>query len=195
MANTNFVNQSTVIVANWLNDVNDVVYEALGDGTNAPLTPTAVKTNLAINNVDNTSDLNKPISTATQTAITNLSNSTTTSLALKANLTTTTPRTSTTGSATIPAGTTVQRDATPLAGYFRFNSTLGKFEGYSGTAWGAVGGGATGGGSDEVFIENGQTVTNNYTLTTGKNAISAGPITINSGVTVTVPTGQVWTIV
>lgn len=98
-----------------------------------------------------------------------------------------------TGAADVPAGTTGERP-TPAAGYFRFNSTLGKFEGYSGTAWGSVGGGATGGGSDEVFFENGQTVTTNYTITDGKNAMSAGPITINSGVTVTIGTGEVWTI-
>ena len=55
--------------------------------------------------------------------------------------------------------------------------------------------GATGGGSDEVFYENGQTVTTNYTVTNGKNAMSAGPITINSGVTVTVGSGETLTIV
>ena len=104
-------------------------------------------------------------------------------------------KTSATGSAIVPAGTTGERDGFPTAGYFRFNSTLGKFEGYTGTAWGSVGGGATGGGSDEVFFENGQIVTTNYTITNGKNAMSAGPITINSGVTVTVGTGEVWTIV
>lgn len=195
MANTNFVDQNTVILSSWLNDVNKVVYVALGDGTNAPLTQTAVKTNLAINNVDNTSDLNKPISTATQTAIDNLSASTTAGLATKADAATTTPRTSTTGSSLIPTGTTAQRDGTPSAGYFRFNSTLGKFEGYNGSAWGAVGGGATGGGSDAIFLENGKTVTANYTITTNNNAGSFGPITINSGVTVTVPTGSVWTVV
>ena len=105
------------------------------------------------------------------------------------------PRTSTTGSALVPSGTTAQRDGSPATGYFRFNSTLSKFEGYNGTAWGSVGGGATGGGADDIFIENGQTVTTNYTLTTGKNAGSFGPITINSGITVTVPSGQVWTII
>lgn len=105
------------------------------------------------------------------------------------------PRTSTTGAALVPTGTTGERDGSPAAGYFRFNSTLGKFEGYSGTAWGSVGGGATGGGADEVFFENDQTVTSNYTITNNKNALSAGPITINSGVTVTVGTGEVWTIV
>lgn len=105
------------------------------------------------------------------------------------------PRTSTTGSAGVPAGTQAQRDASPLAGYFRFNSDLGKFEGYNGSAWGSVGGGATGGGADEIFFENGQTVTNSYTITNNKNAMSAGPITINSGVTVTVGAGEVWTVV
>ena len=58
-----------------------------------------------------------------------------------------------------------------------------------------AGGGATGGGSDEIFFENGQTVTTNYSITSGKNAMSAGPISINSGVTVTVPSGSEWTIV
>lgn len=55
--------------------------------------------------------------------------------------------------------------------------------------------GATGGGNDEIFYENGQTVTTNYTITNGKNAMSAGPITINAGVTVTVGTGETWTVV
>jgi hypothetical protein len=57
------------------------------------------------------------------------------------------------------------------------------------------GGGATGGGADQVFFQNSQVVTTSYTITTGKNAMSAGPITINSGVTVTIPSGSVWTIV
>lgn len=104
-------------------------------------------------------------------------------------------KTSDTGSVIVPSGTEAQRDGSPSAGYFRFNTDLGKFEGYTGAAWGSVGGGATGGGSDEVFFENGQTVTSNYTITNGKNAMSAGPITINSGVTVTIGTGEVWTIV
>jgi len=55
--------------------------------------------------------------------------------------------------------------------------------------------GATGGGTDKIFWENDQTVTTNYTLTASKNALSAGAITINAGVTVTVPTGGVWTVV
>jgi hypothetical protein len=50
-------------------------------------------------------------------------------------------------------------------------------------------------GTASVFFENGQTVSANYTVTAGKNAGSFGPISINSGVTVTVPTGSVWSIV
>ena len=63
----------------------------------------------------------------------------------------------------------------------------------------AAGGGAVGGGTDKIFIENGQTVTTNYTIGTefgaACNALSAGPITINSGITVTIDSGDNWTIV
>lgn len=45
---------------------------------------------------------------------------------------------SNTGSATLPAGTTAQRSAVPVAGALRFNSTLTQFEGYDGTAWDAI---------------------------------------------------------
>jgi hypothetical protein len=56
-------------------------------------------------------------------------------------------------------------------------------------------GGATGGGSDRVFWENDAVVTTDYTITAGKNAMSAGPITIADGANVVIPTGSVWTIV
>lgn len=54
---------------------------------------------------------------------------------------------------------------------------------------------AQGGGTDQVFLETNNTVTTNYTLRTNYNAVTAGPITINSGVTVTVPSGQSWVII
>lgn len=100
-----------------------------------------------------------------------------------------------TGQLDLPAGTTAQRSGSPNAGMIRFNTTLSTFEGYNGTAWGSIGGGATGGGSDQVFWENGQTVTTSYTITNNRNAVSAGPITINAGVTVTVGDGENWVIV
>ena len=62
-------------------------------------------------------------------------------------------------------------------------------------SWGEAAAGATGGGSDKVFWENAQTVTTNYTITNNMNAGSFGPITINNGVTVTVGSGENWTIV
>lgn len=100
-----------------------------------------------------------------------------------------------TGVLDLPVGTTAERPGTPNSGMIRFNSSLTQFEGYNGTTWGQIGAGATGGGSDTVFFENGQTVTTNYTLSSGKNAVSAGPVTINSSVTVTVPSGASWVIV
>ena len=53
----------------------------------------------------------------------------------------------------------------------------------------------TGGGTDAVFVETQTTVSSNYTITTNRNAMSAGPVTINGGVTVTIPSGSVWTVV
>jgi hypothetical protein len=100
-----------------------------------------------------------------------------------------------TGSAIIPSGTEAQRNGSPAAGNFRFNTDVAKFEGYNGTIWGSVGGGATGGGSDAVFIENDQVVTSNYTIPATKNAMSTGPVTINSGVTVTISSGARYVVI
>ena len=100
-----------------------------------------------------------------------------------------------TSSLNIPSGTTAQRDGSPAVGMFRHNSTLNQFEGYNNGAWGAIGGGAgaTGGGTDEVFFESDTNVTTNYTITSGKNAHTVSPV-INSGVTVTVPSGSLFVI-
>ena len=94
----------------------------------------------------------------------------------------------------IPVGNNAQQPGqsgqpAAAAGQFRYNSDLGQFEGYT-TSWGAIGGGAgaTGGGTDEVFLETGQTITENYQLSAGKNAITVSP-TINTGKEVTVPNG------
>jgi hypothetical protein len=58
----------------------------------------------------------------------------------------------------------------------------------------AAAAGAKGGGTDKIFWENDTTVTTSYTISTNKNAVSAGPITIGTG-TVTVQDGSVWTVV
>jgi len=57
------------------------------------------------------------------------------------------------------------------------------------------GGGATGAGTDAVFFLNDQAVTASYSIPSTKNAMTAGPITVNSGVTVTIPSGSVWVVV
>jgi hypothetical protein len=101
---------------------------------------------------------------------------------------------SSTGSIQLPKGTSAQRP-TGVAGKIRYNSELNQFEGHNGTAWGAIGAGATGGVGNYVFFENDLNITANYTITSGKNAMTAGPVTISDGITVTVPDGSVWTIV
>ena len=64
------------------------------------------------------------------------------------------------------------------------------------SSWAAVPAGApTGGGSEKVFYENENAVDTDYTLTTDFNAVTAGPVTVASGVTITVPAGQAWVIV
>jgi hypothetical protein len=94
-----------------------------------------------------------------------------------------------TGSVRVPNGTTGQRP-TPAAGMIRYNVTTGEFEGYT-TDWGNIGGGASAGGA---IYENKNTITTSYTLTTNYNGMSVGPLTIDSGATVTVPSGQRWVI-
>lgn len=99
-----------------------------------------------------------------------------------------------TGASKLNVGTTGDRP-TAATGLVRYNTTTSRFEGYGASAWGALGGGATGGGTDQIFIENGQTVNSDYTITASNNAGTFGPITVATGVTVTVPTGSVWSIV
>ena len=65
----------------------------------------------------------------------------------------------------------------------------------SGNAGGMTWAEVEAGAKQDIFWENGQTVSSNYTITNGKNAMSAGPITINNGIAVTIGTGENWTIV
>ena len=60
-------------------------------------------------------------------------------------------------------------------------------------SWGFAGG-ASGGGNDQWAVEHDNTITTSYTIGTGKNVISAGPLTVNSGAVVTVPSGSTWVI-
>jgi hypothetical protein len=143
-----------------------------------------------------------------------------------------------TGSLTLPNGTTAERPS-PVTGMLRFNSTTAQFEGYNGTAWASVGGAAisndtstasflyplyanaTSGTALTVYtsdakylykpstgelqaseltannglILNNTTVSASYTIGAGYNAMSVGPMTVNSGITVTVSSGQRWVII
>lgn len=100
----------------------------------------------------------------------------------------------TTNAVTLPVGTTAQRP-TPATGMVRYNSTNVTFEGYNGIAWGSIGNGATGGGADQIFVLNGQTVTVDYSIPVNYNAMSTGPVSIDVGVTVTIPPNSVWAII
>lgn len=53
----------------------------------------------------------------------------------------------------------------------------------------------TGGGANKVFYPNDQTITNNYTMSATQNYGTFGPVTINTGITVTVPPTTTWTVV
>lgn len=99
---------------------------------------------------------------------------------------------STNGSITVPVGTTAQRP-TGANGMIRFNTTTGRYEFYDTTNWYTFTG-PRGGSTDDIFWENSTTVTTDYTITTGKNAFTAGPVTINSSINVTIPSGSTWTI-
>ena len=99
-----------------------------------------------------------------------------------------------TGALLIPASTTANRPA-GTTGKIRYNTTLNTFEGYGASSWGSIGGGAAGAGGDTVFQENQLIVTTSYTLSTGKSAMSVGPITINNGAAVTIPSGHRWVII
>ena len=98
-----------------------------------------------------------------------------------------------TGSLTLPVGTTSERPSSAAEGMIRRNTTDSAFEGYTGTAWAPLGGGATGGGSDAWVVETDQTVTTSYELGSGKHGTTVSP-TINSGATITVPSGAILVI-
>ena len=100
-----------------------------------------------------------------------------------------------TSSLRLPVGTTAQRPSSPTTGDIRFNSTTTEAEIFNGSIFTTVGGGAgaTGGGNDQLFFEGDQNATTSYTLTANKNAMAISPV-INSGVSITVPSGAILVI-
>lgn len=91
--------------------------------------------------------------------------------------------------------TSSTRPSSPVEGQMIYETDTDLYYGWRGSSWLPIGGGATGGGTDQVFYNNSQTVTVNYSIPSGQNSMSAGPITVNSGVTVTIPSGSVWVVV
>ena len=94
----------------------------------------------------------------------------------------------------VPDGTTAQRPTPAESGMIRYNTDLERYEGFGERGWDLLGGGATGSGTDRVFILNETGVTASYTLT-GFNAVSAGAITIEDGIEVTIADTYGWSIV
>jgi len=137
------------------------------------------KAMVGLGNVDNTSDANKPVSTVQQAA-----------LDLKVS------KTSDTGYALIPAGTAVQGNAGYSVGAIRFNSDANGWEGWNGTNRVSIGGGQMlGQALVKAIFYNSATIAENLTIAAGTNGMSAGPITINDGVSVTIPSGSTWSII
>jgi hypothetical protein len=95
-----------------------------------------------------------------------------------------------TGQVKLPAGTTGQRSGSPVNGMIRYNSSLSQFEGYGAGQWGGIGGAQAGG----AIMTNKDVATVSYTIASGENGLSVGPVTIDSGVTITVATNQRWLI-
>jgi hypothetical protein len=96
---------------------------------------------------------------------------------------------SSTGAVTMPVGTVAQRPS-PVKGMFRFNDDADQFEGYDGTTWGGISGAQAGG----AILTNKSNATSSYIIASGENGLSVGPITVNSGVTITVSSGQRWLV-
>ena len=95
-----------------------------------------------------------------------------------------------TGQVKLPAGTTAQRSGSPVDGMLRYNSDLDSFEGYVDGVWGGIGGAQAGG----AIMTNKDVASVSYTIASGENGLSVGPITVDSGVTITVSTNQRWLI-
>jgi hypothetical protein len=92
--------------------------------------------------------------------------------------------------------TSATRPSPPATNQIILQTDTSTMFAYIGGVWREItSGGATGGGSNKVFFENDLTISEDYTLTTSTNAGTFGPVSIDSGVTVTVPSGQVWTVV
>jgi len=95
-----------------------------------------------------------------------------------------------TGQVKLPAGTDAQRSGSPANGMIRYNTDLNSFEGYVAGVWGGIGGAQAGG----AILTNKDIASVSFTIPSGTNGLSVGPVTIASGVTITVTAGQRYVI-
>ena len=106
----------------------------------------------------------------------------------------------------LPAGSTANRPTGISVGTMRFNTSLDSAEIYkaddgTGSAgWASVAGGGPSLGTDSIIRTNPTTISENITVgpSAGNefvNGMSAGPITIGNGYTVTVESGGSWSVV
>lgn len=186
--NDNFL-QSLYLTQEVANNLGQASAATIADNTvgTAALVDAAVTTTKISNNAITSTKLanNLTLASPTHTGTTTMG-----SVSISGNFDNTS-----TGYLDLPTGTTAQRPASPNAGMVRYNTDISQFEGYNGSSWQPIGGGAFGGGSDRVFLENDNAINSSYTLSNNRNAVSAGPVTIASGVNVVIPTGQSWVIV
>jgi len=147
MASTTFINNQTVIVAEWLNDVNSAVYD--GESISGILNGTTLA--LQTGGLDAINiDASQNVSIGDLTI---------------------------TGSLALDTGATI---VLPPAGVTFDDGTVQTTAAYM--------------GANNCMFENNMTITDDYTITTGRSANSVGPISIDSGVTVTIPDGSRWVI-
>lgn len=139
MASTTFINNQTVIYAEWLNDVNDWTYN--GESISGVINGTTLA--LQTGGLDAIN-----IDASQQVSIADLL---------------------ITSSVTLPAGGLTFDDGSTqtTAAYM---------------------------GANNCMFENNMTITDDYTITAGRSANSVGPISIDSGITVTIPDGSRWVI-
>lgn len=144
MATTNFIDGTTIVVADWLNDVDAHAYNqqtAAHSAANIAFTPagTVAATDVQAAIAEVATDAATAITnlTATQVAYTPTGSVAATNVqtAIDEVVAETVQKTGDTGSAKIPSGTTAQRDGTPSTGWTRYNSTLTSNETYNGTEW------------------------------------------------------------
>lgn len=92
----------------------------------------------------------------------------------------------------VPAGSNETRDESGVN--FRFNSEIGRFEGWDGKRWVSFGP-AYGGKHNYAFYETDARITADYSITEGRNALTTGPVEIEAGVTITIPVGSRWSVI